>query len=101
MIGNISVRIRPDVYIQEKGFAVLDEAVGVLEVRIALADGFDFSAAEGDAGLEALEEEVIVTGAAVLGGIALAGGERVARAGDFCRERLCRPAGWYGWTGGA
>ena len=65
--------------IQQEGLAIFDEAVGVLEVGLTFADGFDFGAAQGDSALEAVEQEVVVAGGAVDGGIALAGGDRIAR----------------------
>ena len=81
--------------IEEEGLTVLDKAVGVLEVGLALADGLDLGAAEGDSGLKAFEEEEIVAGAAVLGGIALAGGDGIARAGGL--GSISFPAGWMVW----
>ena len=36
VIGNISVRIGADMQVQQEGFIVLDEAVGVLEIRLVL-----------------------------------------------------------------
>ncbi len=71
-------------HVQQKGFAVLDEAVGVLEIGLSFANRLDLGAAQGDAGLEFLQQKVVVAGGAVVGGIALAGGDRVARPGLFC-----------------
>ena len=51
--------------VQQKGLAVLDQSVGVLEIGFALADGFDLGAAQGDAGLEFLQQEVVVAGGAI------------------------------------
>ena len=56
--------------LSRKSFAVLEQAVGVLEVGFAFADAFDLGAAEGDAGFELVGEEVVVAGGAVEGGVA-------------------------------
>ena len=70
-------------HVEQKRFAVLDEAVGVLEVGLALADGLDLGAAQGHAGFEPLQQEVVVAGGAVVRGVALAGGDGVARPDRF------------------
>jgi hypothetical protein len=67
-----------DVGVEEEGLAVFEEAVGVLEVGLAFADGLDLGAAEGDAGFDAVGEEVVEAGGAVEGGVAEAGGDGVA-----------------------
>ena len=78
VIAGIAVGIRPDMGIQQEGLAIFDDSVGVLQVGLTFADGLDLGAAQGDAALEAVEQEVIVAGGAVDGGIALAGGDRIA-----------------------
>ena len=78
VVHGVAVGERADVGVQEEAFAVFEQAVGVLEVGLAFADGLDLGAAEGDAGLELVGEEVIVAGGAVEGGVALAGGDGVA-----------------------
>jgi hypothetical protein len=67
-----------DVGIEEKEFAVLYEAIGVLEIGLAGADGLDLGSAKGDAGFIAVEEEKIMPCGAIDAGIALAAGDRVA-----------------------
>ena len=47
--------------------AVLDDTVGVLQVDVALADGFDLRAAQFEAGLEFLLYKVVVIRLAVGG----------------------------------
>ena len=64
--------------LRRKALAVFEQAVGVFEVGLAFADGLDLGAAQGDAGLEAVGEEVVEAGGAVEGGVALAGGDGVA-----------------------
>ena len=64
--------------VEQEGFAVLEQAVGVFEVGFAFADAFDLGAAEGDAGFELVGEEVVEAGRAVEGGVAAAGGYGVA-----------------------
>jgi hypothetical protein len=88
VIVEAGVGIGADVGVEEEGLAVFDEAVGVLEVGFALADGLDLCAAEGDSGFEAVGEEVVVGGGAIVGSIALAAGDWVA--GAF---------GFGGWSG--
>ena len=86
VVRYIAVRIGSDMQIEQEGLAVLDEAVRVLQVRFSFANGFDLGTAEGNAGLELLEQEVVVAGDPVMGGIALAGGHRIARLGLFLRS---------------
>ncbi len=78
VVHGVAVGEGADVGVEEEALAVLEQAVGVLEVGFAFADGFDLGAAEGDAALEAVGEEVVVAGGAVEGGVALAGGDGVA-----------------------
>jgi len=80
VIRYISVGVRTDMQVEQKSLAVFDEAVGILEIGLAFADGFDLSAAEGDAGFEFIGQEVVVAGHAVVGSIPLAAGDGVARA---------------------
>src|SRR5664279_2843102 len=79
VVGDVSVRIRADMNIEQESLSVLDEAVGVLEVGLAFSDGLDFSAAQSHAGFEFLKQEVVMAGDSVVGGVALAGGHGVAR----------------------
>ena len=78
VVHGVAVGERADVGVEEEALAVLEQAVGVLEVGFALADGFDLGAAEGDAGLELVGEEVVEAGGAVEGGVTLACGDGVA-----------------------
>ena len=48
--------------IQQKRLAVLDQPVGVLQVGLALADGLHLGPAQRHAGLELLEQKVVVAG---------------------------------------
>ena len=50
VVHGVAVREGADVGVEEEALAVLEEAVGVLEIGFAFADGFDLGAAEGDAG---------------------------------------------------
>ena len=52
MIGVVAVLVGADVAIEEPEFAVLDQAVGVLEIGFAGADGLYLGSGENDAGLE-------------------------------------------------
>ena len=80
VIGYISVGVRTDMQVEQKGLAVFDEAVGILEIGLAFADGFDLSAAEGDAGFKFVGQKVVVACHAVVGSIALSAGDGVSRA---------------------
>ena len=70
VIHGVAVREGADVGVQEEGLAVLEQAIGVLEVGLAFANGLDFGTAQGDATLVAVAEEVVKAGRAVEGGIA-------------------------------
>ena len=85
-------------YVEQKSLAVLDQAVGVFEVGLALADGFDFGSAQRDAGFDLFDEEVVVAGAAIVSGVALAAGDGVARLGSF-GGRLRGGDDGGGWSG--
>ena len=78
MVHAVAVAEGADVGVEQETLAILEQAVGVLEVGFALADGLDLSAAEGDAGLVFFGKEVVEAGRAVEGGIALAGRDGVA-----------------------
>jgi len=77
VVHRVAVGEGADVGVEEEGFAVFEEAIGVFEVGFAFADGFDFGAAQGDAGFDAVGEEVVEAGGTVEGGVACAGGYRV------------------------
>ena len=83
VVLDVSVGVGTDMNVEQEGFAVLDEPVGIFEVGLAFADGFDLGAAEDDAGLDFVVEEVVEAGAAVEGGVAFAGGNGIAGAGGL------------------
>src|SRR6266568_951297 len=84
------MRIRPNMNIEQKCLAVLDEAVGVSQIGIALADGLDLGPPQCHAGLELLQKEVVMAGSTVLRGISFPGGDRVARLSWLLRPRPVR-----------
>src|SRR6516162_1049407 len=86
VIGYVSVRIRTNMHVEQKRFAVLDDGVGVLEVCLALADRLDLGSAQGHARFELLEKEVVVAGGPVLGGVTLARSHGIARTHSFLRS---------------
>ena len=89
--------------VEQKRLAVLDEAVGVFEVGLALADGFDLGPAQGHAGLELLQQKVVVAGDAIVRSVPLAAGHRVAGPGRLLRaggRRLVQSRGWFGVPSG-
>ena len=64
--------------IQQEAFAIFEQAVGVFEVCLALADRFDLGATEGDSALELIGEEIVEAGRAIERGVAFARCYRVA-----------------------
>src|SRR5215218_3151336 len=85
-----------DLHVQDD-VAAVDHGVGVLERRLALAQGLDLAAAQDDPGLEGLEDLVVVAGTAVGDDRArgLAPGHPTdlrPRSGRTCAA----PAGWPG-----
>jgi hypothetical protein len=78
VVHGVPVREGADVGVEQEGFAVFEQTVGVLEVGFAFADGFDLGAAQRNAGFDAVGEEVVEAGGAVESGVTLAGGDGVA-----------------------
>ena len=78
VVHGVAVGEGSDVGVEQEAFAVLQQAIGVLEVGIAFADRLDLCSAQRHSGLELVGEGVVVAGGAVEGGVALAGGDRVA-----------------------
>src|ERR1039458_4314721 len=78
MIGVVAVLIGADVAVEEPEFALLDQAVGVLEIGLAGANGLYFGSGENHSGLEFFEQEIVVTCVPVNGGILLPGGGGLA-----------------------
>jgi hypothetical protein len=90
VIHGVAVRERANVGVEEETLAVLEETIGVLEVGLAFADGLDLRTTQGDAGFEAVGEEVVEAGGAVVGSVALSGSDGIAILG------LGRGFGWRG-----
>src|SRR5277367_4374169 len=89
------VRVGPDMGIEQEGLAVFEQTIGVLEVGLAFADRLDLAAAQGYAGLEPVEQEVVMAGGSIDDRVAFARGHRVARFGLLRRGRthcMCRLA---------
>ena len=84
MVEDVAVVVGSDVAVEQPEFAILEQPVGVFEVGLSGADRFDLGPGQGDSGLEFLQQEVVMGGDPVDGGIALAGRGRVA-AGIFLR----------------
>jgi len=64
-IEDIAVLIGADVDAADEELAILDRTVGVLQIDVAAADGFDLGPGQLDAGLEALQNKVFMKGLAV------------------------------------
>jgi hypothetical protein len=88
MVEDVAVIVGADVGIEEPEFAVLEEAVGVLEVGVAGTDGLDLGASEDDARLKFFKQEVVMRSDPIDGSVSFAGGGRVA-AGILLRVGLC------------
>src|SRR5215472_18416567 len=91
-------------HIQQKGFTVLDQTIGVLQIRLSFADRLHFGTTQGDASLELLQKEVIVAGSPVVGCIALAGSHGIAGPGLLCGSgcvRGCDRMGFLAWHRGS
>src|ERR1700678_281979 len=73
MIERASVRVRADMRVQQVGFPVFENAVCILEIGLALANGLHFCASQRDAGFEFVQQKVIVAGRAVHGSVSLTG----------------------------
>ena len=87
MVRVTAVLVGADVAVQEPELSVLDQAIGVLEIGLAGADGFDLGAGENDSDLEFIEQEIVVPRVPVNGGISLSGGSGLP-AGIFLAIRL-------------
>ena len=59
-VENIALLVGADVHAFDEGFVVLDENIGILEIGVAGAHGFDFGAFEGDAGFQCFKDEIIM-----------------------------------------
>jgi hypothetical protein len=70
-------------HIEQKRLTVLDQAVGVLEVGLPLADGLDLGSAKGHAGFKFFEEKVVVAGHSIVRGVPRSAGHRIAGLGRF------------------
>ena len=80
VIEDVAVVIFTNVRVDEPQFAILDQAVSVLQVGAPVADGFDFGAAQSNSGLEFLEQEVIMRRRAIDCCVAQSAGCRIAPA---------------------
>jgi hypothetical protein len=63
--------------VQQIGFAVFDDPVGILQIGLSLADGLDLCTPEGNAGFELVQQEVVMSRGAIYGSVALTGGDRL------------------------
>src|ERR1039457_2094021 len=77
MVEDVAVFIRADVRVDQPKFAILHQSVGVLEVSSPGAHRFHFGSAQGDAGFELLQKEVVVRRGAVDRGVPLSAGGRI------------------------
>src|SRR6201996_2450100 len=89
VVAGIAVGIGTDMRVQQKGLAVLDQSVGVLQVGFAFTNRFDLGTAQCDPGLVFFDEKIIMAGRAIDRRIPRSGGDRVALLG-FLRGSLLR-----------
>ena len=68
-VEDIALLIGADVHPVDQHLAVLDDTVGILQVDVALADGFDLRAAQLEASLEFFLYKVVVIRLAVGGNL--------------------------------
>jgi len=73
-----TVLVWTDVAVKKPEFAVLDQAVGVFETDLAGTDRFDLGAGQRDSGFIFFEQEIVVAGVPIGGGIPLAAGGGLA-----------------------
>src|SRR5215469_7688889 len=95
--------IRPDMSVEEPGFAVFDDPVGVFEVRPSASDGLYLSTAQRDSSLILLEQKIVVTGRPVHGRISLACSQGIALyifglLRTCCLDRLTSHCKWIAKT---
>ena len=67
LVENIALFIGADVHAVDGKLPVLDDAVGVLQVDVALTDGLDLCPHKGDARLELFQNEIVVVSFTVFG----------------------------------
>src|ERR1039458_3360344 len=78
MVEDVAMFVRPNVRINQPQFAVFHQAIGVFQIGPSSADGLDLGAAQGDAGLELVQQKVVVRRSPVHRRVALAAGDRIA-----------------------
>jgi hypothetical protein len=71
--------IRADMRIQQICFAVFDDSIRIFEIGLAFANGLNFGSPERDAGLELVEQKVIMRRGAIDCGVSLSSGDRFSR----------------------
>jgi hypothetical protein len=67
VIPDAAGEVAGNVAMEEPDFAVFDSGVGIAEVGVAIAEGFDLGAAEDEAGFHFVEEEVMERGGTIGG----------------------------------
>jgi hypothetical protein len=67
-----------NVGVEEEKLSVFDEAVGVLQVGLAVANGFDLGPAEDEAAFVTIEEKEVMGGRAIDAGVPLAAGDGIS-----------------------
>ena len=78
VVGVVAVVIGTDVAVQQPKLAVLDDAVGIFQVRGSAADRFDLSPGQNHSRFKFFEQEVVMTRVPVNSGILLPRSGRLA-----------------------
>ena len=60
VIGNVSVRVRTDVTVQEPNLSGFDQTVGVFQIDPPVAGRLDFGAGQNHSGFESLKDFVVM-----------------------------------------
>src|SRR5450755_6413 len=89
MIKDVAVLVNPDMRVDQPEFAVLHQAVSVLEVGSARTNRLHFGSAKSDTGFKFIQQEIVIRGGTIDRGIAQAAGRRIAPGLLFLLRATC------------
>src|SRR5437868_4252687 len=78
VVENVAVLVGANVAVQEPKFAVLNQSVGILEVRTSGPDRLHFSTCQHHTSLKFFQQEIVMSSDPINSGISLPGRRRVA-----------------------
>ena len=96
VIGIAAVFVRADMAVQQPEFVVLHQTVGVLQVGLAGPDRLYLGTGKNHSRLKFFQQEVVVAGVPINGGISFPGGGGLAGV-DFSPEWNASD-GWSAWS---